>query len=49
MKIDVIKIFNNFDKDKNGELDFNEMSKLLLGIAPGLKNDEIKDIYVKFD
>jgi Ca2+-binding EF-hand superfamily protein len=32
--IDIKKIFDNFDKDKQGTLDFNEFSKLIKVIAP---------------
>lgn len=37
----LMDIFNNFDKDKGGQLDLNEFGLLLRVIAPALKDREI--------
>ncbi|CAD8088830.1 unnamed protein product [Paramecium primaurelia] len=42
-------IFKNFDKVKQGDLDFEEFTKLCRTVAPALKNDEIQVVFKKFD
>lgn len=36
------QIFNNFDTDKQGDLDFNEFSRMIRIIAPKIKDHDIK-------
>lgn len=43
------QIFNNFDLDKQGDLDIQEFTKLLRVIAPKIKDHEIKDCFKRFD
>ncbi|CAD8095363.1 unnamed protein product [Paramecium sonneborni] len=42
-------IFKNFDKDQQGDLDFDEFTKLCRTVAPALKNEEIQVVFNKFD
>jgi Ca2+-binding EF-hand superfamily protein len=35
-------LFKKFDSDFKGDLDFNEFTKLIRGIAPRISSDEIK-------
>jgi len=43
------KIFENFDKSKDGNLDFNEFTKLCHVIDKKLPTEDIKSIFRIFD
>jgi Ca2+-binding EF-hand superfamily protein len=42
-------IFKNFDKDGQGTLDIVEFAALLRIIAPGLSEEEVLQVFRKFD
>ncbi|KRX07671.1 Protein kinase-like domain [Pseudocohnilembus persalinus] len=48
-KLNLSDIFKNFDKDKQGTLDILEFEHLLRIIAPGLKQEDVKTVFNKFD
>lgn len=40
----VERLFNNFDKDKSGMLDFAELGKFIKLIAPRIRVDELEKV-----
>lgn len=47
--MNLFEIFEKFDENKGGTLDFDEFSKMIRLVANGLKDYEIKVIFGKFD
>lgn len=42
--LNLADIFRNFDADKQGDLDFQEFTKLIKVIAPAIKPDEVQKV-----
>lgn len=47
--MNLFEIFDKYDENKGGTLDFEEFSKMIRQVANGLKDYEIKVIFRKFD
>jgi len=47
--IKIKEVFKNFDVDASGKLDRKEFAQLIRIIAPDISDDDISEIFVKFD
>ncbi len=46
---DILAYFNNFDRKKNGELDFFEFSELIKAIGFNIGEEQLKEGFNKID